>query len=166
MIHATTHPLTAEELMAFCDGELSNEESQAAEAHLAECRECAETVRQFRETSQTLGEWSAPPVSKRIERAVEEQLQGANSRARGPGLERSLRPCRQAALETLGTWRSERRSRDDADCGDRYFSSAQPAAARVYAEPACFSDDGRADLRSVARQRWRGPATVTRSRWE
>ena len=43
MIHATTHPFTAEELMAFCDGELSNEESQAAEAHLAECRECAET---------------------------------------------------------------------------------------------------------------------------
>ncbi len=71
--------------MAFCDGELSNEESQAAEAHLAECRECAETVRQFRETSQTLGEWSAPPVSKRIERAVEEQLQGANQGRGGRG---------------------------------------------------------------------------------
>ena len=42
---ATTHPFTAEELMAFCDGELSAEETQAAQAHLAECRECADHVR-------------------------------------------------------------------------------------------------------------------------
>ncbi len=76
---ATTHPFAPEELMAFCDGELSAKEMHAAEAHLAECRECAEMVRQFRETSQTLGEWSAPPVSKRIEEAVQEQLHGADS---------------------------------------------------------------------------------------
>ncbi len=82
---ATTHPFAPEELMAFCDGELSAKEMQAAEAHLAECRECAEMVRQFRETSQTLGEWSAPPVSKRIERAVEEQLQGADQGRGGRG---------------------------------------------------------------------------------
>ncbi len=82
---ATTHPFAAEELMAFCDGELSAKEMQAAEAHLAECRECAEMVRQFRETSQTLGEWSAPPVSKRIEDAVEEQLQGADQGRGGRG---------------------------------------------------------------------------------
>ena len=75
---ATTHPFTAEELMAFCDGELSAEETQAAQAHLAECRECADLVRQFRETSQSLREWNAPPVSRRIEDAVEEQLQAAD----------------------------------------------------------------------------------------
>ena len=75
---ATTHPFTAEELMAFCDGELSAEETQAAQAHLAECRECADHVRQFRETSQSLREWNAPPVSRRIEDAVEEQLQAAD----------------------------------------------------------------------------------------
>jgi anti-sigma factor RsiW len=75
---ATTHPFTAEELMAFCDGELSVEETQAVETHLAECRDCADQVQQFRETSQSLREWHAPPVSKRIEDAVEEQLQGAD----------------------------------------------------------------------------------------
>jgi anti-sigma factor RsiW len=75
----TTHPFAKEELMAFCDGELSGEEMQAAEAHLAACRECADQVRQFRETSQTLGEWNAPLVSKRIEGAVEDAMQGADS---------------------------------------------------------------------------------------
>ena len=75
---ATTHPFTAEELMAFCDDELSTEETQAVDTHLAECRECADKVRQFRETSQSLREWSAPPAPKRIEDAVEEQLQGAD----------------------------------------------------------------------------------------
>jgi Domain of unknown function (DUF4349)/Putative zinc-finger len=74
----TTHPFAAEELMAFCDGELSAEETQVVESHLAECSDCANTVRQFRETSQSLREWSAPPLSKRIEAAVEEQLLGTN----------------------------------------------------------------------------------------
>ena len=54
MSFVTTHPFAKEELMAFCDGELSGEEMQAVEAHLAECRECADQVRQFRETSQSL----------------------------------------------------------------------------------------------------------------
>lgn len=75
---ATTHPFAQEELMAFCDGELSAEETQAVETHLAECPDCADQVRQFRETSQSLREWQAPPVSKRIEDAVEERLQGAD----------------------------------------------------------------------------------------
>ncbi len=79
MIHAATHPFTAEELMAFCDGELSTEEKQSAEAHLAECRECADQVRQFRENSQSLRQWNAPPVPKRVEEAVKEHLQGADS---------------------------------------------------------------------------------------
>ncbi len=76
---ATTHPFAEEELMAYCDGELSAEETQAVESHLAECRECADQVRQFRETSRTLGEWNAPPVSRRLEDVVEGQLQGADS---------------------------------------------------------------------------------------
>ena len=76
---ATTHPFAAEELMAFCDGEFSAEETQSVAAHLAECSECADKVRQFRETSQSLREWHAPPVSKRIEEAVEEHLQGTDS---------------------------------------------------------------------------------------
>ena len=79
MNFATTHPYTAEELMAFCDSEPSTEESQAFESHLAECRECADQVRRFRETSQSLRQWNAPPVSKRIEEAVEDELQGLNS---------------------------------------------------------------------------------------
>jgi hypothetical protein len=82
---ATTHPFTAEELMAFCDDELSTEETQAVDTHLAECRECADKVRQFRETSQSLREWSAPPAPKRIEDAVEEQLQAADQGRGGRG---------------------------------------------------------------------------------
>ncbi len=81
----TTHPFAVEELMAFCDGEFSAEETQAVEAHLIECSECADQVRQFRETSQSLREWHAPPVSKRIEEAVEEHLQGADSGRSGRG---------------------------------------------------------------------------------
>ena len=79
MNFATTHPYTVEELMAFCDGELSTKESQAFESHLAECRECADQVRHFREASQSLSQWNAPPVSQRIEEAVEDELQGGNS---------------------------------------------------------------------------------------
>jgi hypothetical protein len=82
---ATTPPFTAEELMAFCDDELSTEETQAVDTHLAECRECADKVRQFRETSQSLREWSAPPAPKRIEDAVEEQLQAADQGRGGRG---------------------------------------------------------------------------------
>jgi hypothetical protein len=82
---ATTHPFAEEELMAYCDGELSAEETQVVESHLVECRKCAGQVQQFRETSQTLGEWNAPPVSKRLEDAVEGQLQGADSGRGGRG---------------------------------------------------------------------------------
>ena len=78
--------------MAFCDGEFSAEETQAVEAHLAECRECADQVRQFRETSQSLRQWNAPPVSKRIEEAVEEHLQGGGFRTRQSRLEGPFRP--------------------------------------------------------------------------
>jgi hypothetical protein len=81
----TTHPFAAKELMAFCDGEFSSEETQAVEAHLAECRDCAYQVRQFRETSQALREWNAPQVSTRIGEAVEEQLQAADSPRGGRG---------------------------------------------------------------------------------
>jgi anti-sigma factor RsiW len=87
---ATTHPFTAEELMAFCDDELSTEETQAVDTHLAECRECADKVRQFRETSQSLREWSPPPAPKRIEDAVA----SGGSRARRSRLESPFRPCR------------------------------------------------------------------------
>ncbi|MGD0481410.1 MAG: DUF4349 domain-containing protein [Terracidiphilus sp.] len=85
MNFVTTHPFAAEELMAFCDGELSAQDSQAVEIHLAGCRDCADKVRQFHETSQSLREWNAPPVSKRIEEAVEEQMQAADSGRGGRG---------------------------------------------------------------------------------
>jgi hypothetical protein len=81
----TTHPLTAKELMAFCDGEFSTEEIQTVEAHLVECRDCADQVRQFRETSESLREWTAPAVSKRIEEALEEQSRAASSGRGGKG---------------------------------------------------------------------------------
>ena len=108
---ATTHPFATEELMAFCDGELSTEDTQAVEAHLAECQDCADKVRQFRETSQSLREWNAPPVSKRIEEAVEEQLRAADSERGGRGAKarfaraakRHWRPWAIAGVSALAT---------------------------------------------------------------
>jgi hypothetical protein len=73
------HPFTSEELMAFCDGELSTAESQAVTDHVAACAECTEEVDQFRHVSQSLSQWGAPPVSDRIAESVEEHLRKAIS---------------------------------------------------------------------------------------
>jgi len=143
---ATTHPFTAEELMAFCDGEFSTEETQAVEIHLAECRDCAGKVRQFRETSQSLREWNAPPVSKRIEEAVAEQLQGADSGRGSRGSKETVDDCR---------WKC--RSRIAADHGGRYSGDAVLAAGRVCAESTSFGDvcRGAGDRRTAALRRAR-----------
>jgi hypothetical protein len=150
----------------------STEETQAFEAHLAECRECADMVRQFRETSQSLREWNAPPVSRRIEDAVEEQLQGADQGRGSRGSKGSFRPRRQAALEAVGVWRSERRSRGVADCGDRHFRGIAPQRACLRCNqfgcgkptPSAYSRNGeQSTVRFVARRWWGSPAACSRS---
>ncbi len=159
----TTHPFAVEELMAFCDGEFSAEETQAVEAHLIECSECADQVRQFRETSQSLREWHAPPVSKRIEEAVEEHLQGADSGRSGRGSKARF------GRTSKRRWRP------------LVFGGASAVAAMLLiavigisvahhppqpgtgAEPAWFSDDGRAALRGAARQCCTGTGTAASS---
>ncbi|MGA2569774.1 MAG: DUF4349 domain-containing protein [Terracidiphilus sp.] len=77
MSSVATHPFSGEELMAFCDGELSAAESQAVKEHVAACAECAEQVNRFRQTTQLLSQWSAPPVPSRVDESVEEHLRGA-----------------------------------------------------------------------------------------
>lgn len=61
-MNATAHPVAPEDLMAWLDGELSSAEAQAVSAHLKDCAECAGIAAQFRETAQSLAQWTAPPA--------------------------------------------------------------------------------------------------------
>ena len=92
MTTATIHPYGPEEMMVFCDGELSVAETQAVTEHIAECAECAEEVRQFREMSQTLAQWSVPSISQQVEESVEERVRGVVAREKVLGM--AKRPSR------------------------------------------------------------------------
>lgn len=45
------------QLIEYCSGRLPNEARAQIEAHLAACDDCAEKLRQTRQTWQSLGEW-------------------------------------------------------------------------------------------------------------
>ena len=51
------HPLDAEELMAYLDGELSQSRAAVAAAHLGQCAECKAVVDGVRAVSQKIGMW-------------------------------------------------------------------------------------------------------------
>ncbi len=51
------HPMEAEELMAYLDGELSKSRAAVAAAHLGECAECKEMVEGLRRVSQEMRAW-------------------------------------------------------------------------------------------------------------
>jgi anti-sigma factor RsiW len=59
--------------MAFFDGELAEAEAQAVAAHLDHCAECAGLADKFRATSESLAQWTVPPVSSSVEEAVMKQ---------------------------------------------------------------------------------------------
>ncbi len=64
------HAVSPEEVMAFVDGQLAAEEAAVVEAHVAECEECAGLVREFRLMSETMAEWSVPPVPAAVDKTV------------------------------------------------------------------------------------------------
>lgn len=70
----TTHPVAAEEIMAWLDGELPAAEAQTVVAHISVCSECATLRDEFMNTSQILAEWKIPDAPRSIENTVNEAL--------------------------------------------------------------------------------------------
>src|SRR6267154_1365546 len=58
----TTHPFASEEIMAFVDGELSDDRAQSVSAHLDQCSECCEAAAAIRTTSHSLSQWQVDPL--------------------------------------------------------------------------------------------------------
>ena len=54
---STPHPIEAEELMAYLDGELSAEREAVAVGHLETCAECRKLVEDLKGVSRKLAEW-------------------------------------------------------------------------------------------------------------
>ena len=69
-MNTATHPVAPEEVMAFLDGELSEADAQVVSAHLDHCVECTGLAELFRATSQSLSQWTVPPVPSSLEESV------------------------------------------------------------------------------------------------
>ena len=72
-MNTAIHSVAPEEVMAFLDGELAPAEAQAVSAHLDQCADCADLAGRFRATSESLAQWTVPPVSSSVEEAVMKQ---------------------------------------------------------------------------------------------
>jgi len=72
------HPIEAEELMAYLDGELAPDQAAIAAAHLETCMECQQIATDLRGVSQTLNTWELQATNslmpKSLAAAVEEHL--------------------------------------------------------------------------------------------
>lgn len=66
------HTVAPEEIMAFLDGELANDEAQAhaLEAHIEQCDECRNVAEKLRATSQSLSAWTVPAIPKSLDYAI------------------------------------------------------------------------------------------------
>lgn len=71
-MNTTAHPVAAEEVMAFLDGELSAVNAQAVSSHLDCCSECSALAQQLRGTSLSLSNWSVQAVPVKLEDSVRE----------------------------------------------------------------------------------------------
>jgi anti-sigma factor RsiW len=56
-MNTTTHPFAPEEVMAFVDGELSTEQTQAVSSHIGQCAECATVAANHRGLSEQMTSW-------------------------------------------------------------------------------------------------------------
>jgi hypothetical protein len=57
---SATHPVSAEEVMEYLDGECSAAGAEEIRCHINTCAECAAIANQLRATSQSLAQWSVP----------------------------------------------------------------------------------------------------------
>jgi Domain of unknown function (DUF4349)/Putative zinc-finger len=74
-MNKTTHPIDPEELMAYLDGELSNDKAGVAAAHLSECAECRAVVTELRGVSQALKAWDVGLADSRVSTAISTALE-------------------------------------------------------------------------------------------
>jgi hypothetical protein len=80
-MNATAHPVAPEELMAFLDGELSADRTQAVSAHLESCDDCRSLADEMRHISLSLDACKVdafPP-------SIENQVQAAAAKGVTPG---------------------------------------------------------------------------------
>ena len=61
------HPVEAEELMAYLDGELPVERASFAAAHLQDCRECQIVAAELKSVSESLTTWEIEPKDPTID---------------------------------------------------------------------------------------------------
>jgi hypothetical protein len=102
------HPIEPEELMAYLDGELTADRTNAAAAHLGECPECQNVVAELRSVSQSLHTWEVKPLESAPQVAIEAALAERRPRPRSlsPALGRSWREFlgqRWATVAWVGT---------------------------------------------------------------
>ncbi len=100
------HPVEAEELMAYLDGELPVERAAATAAHLRECRECQILAAELKSVSDSLTAWEVEPTEPAINAELTAALdeRGKQTSKTGPqrrwgwlGLDR-VRPFAGGAL--------------------------------------------------------------------
>jgi anti-sigma factor RsiW/uncharacterized small protein (DUF1192 family) len=78
----TEYCVSAEDVMALLDGELSAADARVISAHMEECRECAVVMEQLRGLSESLSKWNVPEVPIALEECVEKRLEKLRSRPR------------------------------------------------------------------------------------
>ncbi len=61
-----THPFATEEIMAFVDGELSAEQTQAVSSHIGQCAECATVAARHRGLSEQMTSWRVDVAPARL----------------------------------------------------------------------------------------------------
>jgi len=90
------HPIEAEELMAYLDGELTANRAAAAATHLGVCAECQGLVAELRSVSQDLKAWKVEVEEAATPAAIEAAL------AENQPQQRNVLPARRGWRESLG----------------------------------------------------------------
>jgi anti-sigma factor RsiW len=80
-MQSNIHPVEAEELMAYLDGELPVERAAATAAHLRECRECQIVAAEVKSVSESLTAWDVEPVDLRINPEMAAALEDREGKA-------------------------------------------------------------------------------------
>jgi hypothetical protein len=83
------HPIEAEELMAYLDGELSSHRAAATAAHLSECQGCQSLVAELRRVSQALKTWDVESADSPVPPALAVALGEHRGK---PGMTHVFRP--------------------------------------------------------------------------
>lgn len=78
-MNRTTHPVEAEEVMAYLDGELAPARATEVAAHLEQCAECRALDTDLRRVSGQIAAWQVEPSPERLEEQVTSALKDRQS---------------------------------------------------------------------------------------